>query len=85
MIVGRSIRRWRRCLLEIRFNLGPPFLSRAAGFHHWHAAAMEDKPTILYFHGNGANAANRLTGSARWLDDPANHECAGGSSWGSAW
>jgi hypothetical protein len=25
----------------------------------WHAPAKEDKPTILYFHGNGANAANR--------------------------
>jgi pimeloyl-ACP methyl ester carboxylesterase len=25
----------------------------------WHAPAREDKPTILYFHGNGANAANR--------------------------
>jgi hypothetical protein len=25
----------------------------------WHAPARPDKPTILYFHGNGANAANR--------------------------
>ena len=25
----------------------------------WHAPAKEDKPTILYFHGNAANAANR--------------------------
>jgi pimeloyl-ACP methyl ester carboxylesterase len=25
----------------------------------WHAPAKRDKPTILYFHGNGANAANR--------------------------
>jgi len=25
----------------------------------WHAPAMEGKRTILYFHGNGANAANR--------------------------
>ena len=25
----------------------------------WHAPAKNDKPTILYFHGNGANAANR--------------------------
>jgi fermentation-respiration switch protein FrsA (DUF1100 family) len=25
----------------------------------WHAPARRDKPTILYFHGNGANAANR--------------------------
>ena len=25
----------------------------------WYAPAKEDKPTILYFHGNGANAANR--------------------------
>jgi hypothetical protein len=25
----------------------------------WHAPAKEDKLTILYFHGNGANAANR--------------------------
>src|SRR3990170_663136 len=25
----------------------------------WHAPAREDKPTILYFHGNAANAANR--------------------------
>jgi len=25
----------------------------------WHAPAKDDKPTILYFHGNGANAANR--------------------------
>lgn len=26
----------------------------------WHGPAKEDKPTILYFHGNGANAANRV-------------------------
>jgi pimeloyl-ACP methyl ester carboxylesterase len=25
----------------------------------WHAPAKRDRPTILYFHGNGANAANR--------------------------
>jgi fermentation-respiration switch protein FrsA (DUF1100 family) len=25
----------------------------------WHAPAKEDKPTVLYFHGNAANAANR--------------------------
>jgi pimeloyl-ACP methyl ester carboxylesterase len=25
----------------------------------WHAPARDDKPTILYFHGNAANAANR--------------------------
>jgi pimeloyl-ACP methyl ester carboxylesterase len=25
----------------------------------WHAPAKDDKPTILYFHGNGANAASR--------------------------
>jgi fermentation-respiration switch protein FrsA (DUF1100 family) len=25
----------------------------------WHAPARQDKPTILYFHGNGANAASR--------------------------
>ena len=25
----------------------------------WHAPAKVDKPTILYFHGNGANAASR--------------------------
>ena len=25
----------------------------------WHAPAKENQPTILYFHGNGANAANR--------------------------
>jgi fermentation-respiration switch protein FrsA (DUF1100 family) len=25
----------------------------------WHAPAEDDKPTILYFHGNAANAANR--------------------------
>ena len=25
----------------------------------WHARAKEDNPTILYFHGNAANAANR--------------------------
>jgi fermentation-respiration switch protein FrsA (DUF1100 family) len=25
----------------------------------WHAPATENQPTILYFHGNGANAANR--------------------------
>jgi len=25
----------------------------------WHAPAKENKPTILYFHGNAANAANR--------------------------
>ena len=25
----------------------------------WHGPAKDDKPTILYFHGNGANAANR--------------------------
>ena len=27
----------------------------------WHAPAKADKPTILYFHGNGANAANRAS------------------------
>jgi pimeloyl-ACP methyl ester carboxylesterase len=25
----------------------------------WHARAKENQPTILYFHGNGANGANR--------------------------
>jgi hypothetical protein len=25
----------------------------------WHSRAKKDKPTILYFHGNGANAADR--------------------------
>ena len=25
----------------------------------WHVPAKGNKPTILYFHGNGANAANR--------------------------
>jgi uncharacterized protein len=25
----------------------------------WHAPSKDNKPTILYFHGNGANAANR--------------------------
>jgi len=25
----------------------------------WHAPAKEDQPSIIYFHGNGANAANR--------------------------
>jgi uncharacterized protein len=25
----------------------------------WHAPAKENEPTVLYFHGNGANAANR--------------------------
>src|SRR5437867_13168634 len=27
----------------------------------WQAPAEEDKPTVLYFHGNGANAANRAS------------------------
>jgi uncharacterized protein len=27
----------------------------------WQAPAKADKPTILYFHGNGANAANRAS------------------------
>jgi uncharacterized protein len=27
----------------------------------WHAPAKADKATILYFHGNGANAANRAS------------------------
>jgi uncharacterized protein len=27
----------------------------------WHAPAKADKPIILYFHGNGANAANRAS------------------------
>jgi pimeloyl-ACP methyl ester carboxylesterase len=27
----------------------------------WHAPAKDGKPTILYFHGNGANAANRAS------------------------
>jgi pimeloyl-ACP methyl ester carboxylesterase len=26
----------------------------------WYTPAREDKPTLLYFHGNGANAANRV-------------------------
>ena len=26
----------------------------------WHAPAKEDQPTVLYFHGNAANAANRV-------------------------
>jgi fermentation-respiration switch protein FrsA (DUF1100 family) len=29
------------------------------GLVAWHAPAKDGKPTILYFHGNGANAANR--------------------------
>ena len=33
----------------------------------WHAPARQDKPTILYFHGNRANAASRAPkiGAAR--------------------
>ncbi|MGB6346744.1 MAG: alpha/beta fold hydrolase [Methyloceanibacter sp.] len=27
----------------------------------WHAPAKDNKPTILYFHGNAANAANRAS------------------------
>jgi hypothetical protein len=27
----------------------------------WHAPAKRDKPTVLYFHGNAANAANRAS------------------------
>jgi uncharacterized protein len=35
----------------------------------WYAPAKEDKPTILYFHGNGANAANRASRIAAMQED----------------
>ena len=35
----------------------------------WHAPAKEDKPTVLYFHGNGANAANRAPRIATMRQD----------------
>jgi fermentation-respiration switch protein FrsA (DUF1100 family) len=35
----------------------------------WYAAAREGKPTILYFHGNAANAANRAPKIAAMLQD----------------
>jgi fermentation-respiration switch protein FrsA (DUF1100 family) len=35
----------------------------------WHARADEGKPTILYFHGNAANAANRAPKIAMMLED----------------
>jgi uncharacterized protein len=35
----------------------------------WHAPAKGDKPTILYFHGNGANAANRAPRIKRICED----------------
>jgi pimeloyl-ACP methyl ester carboxylesterase len=40
---------------EIEINVGDGVTLVA-----WHAPAKDDKPTILYFHGNGANAANRV-------------------------
>jgi uncharacterized protein len=33
----------------------------------WHARAKDEKPTILYFHGNAANAANRASKIERIL------------------
>ena len=33
----------------------------------WHVPAKGNKPTILYFHGNGANAANRAPKSKRFV------------------
>jgi uncharacterized protein len=35
----------------------------------WYGPAKEDKPTILYFHGNAANAANRAPKVAVMLED----------------
>jgi pimeloyl-ACP methyl ester carboxylesterase len=35
----------------------------------WYAPAREEMPTILYFHGNAANAANRASKIERMLDD----------------
>lgn len=35
----------------------------------WYASAREGMPTILYFHGNAANAANRASKIERMLDD----------------
>ena len=35
----------------------------------WHAPAKADKPTLLYFHGNGANAANRAPRIAMMQED----------------
>jgi fermentation-respiration switch protein FrsA (DUF1100 family) len=35
----------------------------------WYAPARDDKPTILYFHGNAANAANRAPKIALMLKD----------------
>jgi fermentation-respiration switch protein FrsA (DUF1100 family) len=35
----------------------------------WHAPAKDGKPTILYFHGNAANAANRAPKIAMMLND----------------
>jgi fermentation-respiration switch protein FrsA (DUF1100 family) len=34
----------------------------------WYAPAQEGKPTILYFHGNAANAANRAPKIARMME-----------------
>jgi fermentation-respiration switch protein FrsA (DUF1100 family) len=35
----------------------------------WYAPAKDDRPTILYFHGNAANAANRAPKIAMMLED----------------
>ena len=35
----------------------------------WYAPAKDGKPTILYFHGNAANAANRAPKIAVMLED----------------
>ena len=35
----------------------------------WYAPAKDDRPTILYFHGNAANAANRASKIQPMLDD----------------
>jgi fermentation-respiration switch protein FrsA (DUF1100 family) len=35
----------------------------------WYGPAKQDKPTILYFHGNAANAANRAPKIAVMLED----------------
>ncbi len=35
----------------------------------WYAAAQPDKPTLLYFHGNGAALANRATSIARLVSN----------------
>jgi uncharacterized protein len=39
---------------EVEINVGGGVMLVA-----WHAPAKENRATILYFHGNGANAANR--------------------------